>query len=177
MVKVQNWPVKDLDAGRGWIHCVYGSDHPLLWALRHFKFRWCDRSKKFILVDAFCQGCAGKVLMINPFPHQTTSFFNIKSKLRFRTPKPDLFTCLMIFVMYIIMPEFRASSQPGQHVRISKDRFTETVFLKNSNQVPAIVMVHFIVIIFLLYIVHFLWHHNLSFGRRIQIPESRFQNK
>ena len=26
MVKVQNWPVK---AGRGWIHCVYGSDHPL----------------------------------------------------------------------------------------------------------------------------------------------------
>ena len=29
MVKVQNWPVKDLDPGRGWIHCVYGSDHPL----------------------------------------------------------------------------------------------------------------------------------------------------
>ena len=24
MVKVQNWPVKDLDPGRGWIHCVYG---------------------------------------------------------------------------------------------------------------------------------------------------------
>ena len=105
--------------------------------------------------------------MMNPFPHQTTSFFNIKSKLRFRTPKPDLFTCLMIFVMYI-MPEFHASSQPGQHVRISKDRFTETVFLKNSNQVPAIVMVHFMV--------HSpMWHYNLSFGRRIQIPESRFQ--
>ena len=47
----------------------------------HFKFRWCDRSKKFILADAFCQGCAGKVLMIN-LPHQTISFFNIKSKLR-----------------------------------------------------------------------------------------------
>ena len=30
MVKVQNWPVKDLDPGRGWIHCVYGSDHPLM---------------------------------------------------------------------------------------------------------------------------------------------------
>ena len=30
MVKVQNWPVKDLDPGRGWIHCVYGSDHPLI---------------------------------------------------------------------------------------------------------------------------------------------------
>ena len=29
VVKVQNWPVKDLDPGRGWIHCVYGSDHPL----------------------------------------------------------------------------------------------------------------------------------------------------
>ena len=45
----------------------------------HFKFRWCDRSKKFILADAFCQGHAGKVLhvMINPFPHQTTSLFNI----------------------------------------------------------------------------------------------------
>ena len=28
VVKVQNWPVKDLDPGRGWIHCVYGSDHP-----------------------------------------------------------------------------------------------------------------------------------------------------
>ena len=138
----------------------------------HFKFRWCDRSKKFILADAFCQGCAGKNDESRAFPHQTTSFFNIKNKLRFRTPKPDLFTCLMIFVMYIIMPEFHASSQPGQHVRISKDRFTETVFLKNSNQVPAIVMVHFIVIIFL---VHFMWHHNLSFGRRIQIPESRFQ--
>ena len=27
MVKV---PVKDLDPGRGWIHCVYGSDHPLI---------------------------------------------------------------------------------------------------------------------------------------------------
>ena len=26
---MQNWPVKDLDPGRGWIHCVYGSDHPL----------------------------------------------------------------------------------------------------------------------------------------------------
>ena len=25
MVKVQNWPVKDLDPGHGWIHCVYGS--------------------------------------------------------------------------------------------------------------------------------------------------------
>ena len=80
--------------------------------------------------------------------------------------------------MYIIMPKFHASSQPGQHVRISKDRFTETVFLKNSNQVPAIVMVHFIVIIFLLYIVHqFLC--DLSFGIeefRFQNPESRFQN-
>ena len=28
MVKVQNWPVKDLDPGRGWIHCVYGSAAP-----------------------------------------------------------------------------------------------------------------------------------------------------
>ena len=26
VVKVQNWPVKDLDPGRGWIHCVYGSE-------------------------------------------------------------------------------------------------------------------------------------------------------
>ena len=25
VVKVQNWPVKNLDPGRGWIHCVYGS--------------------------------------------------------------------------------------------------------------------------------------------------------
>ena len=69
------------------------------------------------------------------------------------------------------MPEFHASSQPGQHVRISKDRFTETVFLKNSNQVPAILMVHFIVN-------SFMWHHNLSFGieeSRIQIPESRIR--
>ena len=78
----------------------------------HFKFRWCDRFKKFILADAFCQGCREST----PFPHRTTSFFNIKSKLCFRTPKPDLFTCLMIFVMYtcIIMPEFHALSQTGQ---------------------------------------------------------------
>ena len=33
MVKVQNWPVKDLDPGRGWIHCVYGSDHPLIYVV------------------------------------------------------------------------------------------------------------------------------------------------
>ena len=67
------------------------------------------------------------------------------------------------------------SSQPGQHVRISKDRFTETVFLKNSNQVPAIVMVHFIVIISY----STLFIYVASFGieeSRIQIPESRFQN-
>ena len=124
----------------------------------------------FILADAFCQGRAGKVLMTNPFPHQMTSFFNIKSKLCFRTPKP-IFS-LSHDLRNVYMPEFHASSQHGQHVRISKDRFTETVFLKNLNQVPVIVMVHFIVIIFLLYIVHFMWHHNLSFG----IEESRFQN-
>ena len=58
------------------------------------------------------------------------------------------------------------------HVRISKDRFTETVFLKNSNQVSAIVMVHFMV------------HSpcgittcHLVEEFRFQIPESRFQNK
>ena len=72
----------------------------------HFKFRWCDRPKKFILADAFCQGCAGKVLMIN-LPHQTTSFFNM-----FRTPKPD-------YVYY--HARVSCNKPPGQHVRISKD--------------------------------------------------------
>ena len=61
--------------------------------------------------------------MVNPFPHQTTS---IKSKLRFRqNPKTGSFQ-LSHDHYHARVSCSKQAFLPGQHVQISKDRFTET---------------------------------------------------
>ena len=92
----------------------------------------------------------------------------------FQNLKLDLFNCLMIFVMYIIMPEFHASSKLFNLVNMFG-----IGLLKLCSESS---LVHFIVSTFLL--AFYVASQLVILHRRIQIPdftiqnpESRFQNK